>query len=121
MAALGAVTVDILRGLVQPQKQRMDVWETPGVDGYGALKMGFGDAETDLQSVTFSADIAAARTLKGALGGLQGTVISLTDDWGTNFTRILVKEVGVIVLQPVIYLGNANAVRVTAPLKVCQK
>lgn len=119
MATIGGITVDILRGLEQPMKTRLEVWQTDGIDGYGALKLGLGDSGFDLATVSYQTSIANAKTHKAALVGLQGQMITIVDDWTTTFTRILVEHVEVQFV-PCVFQGNALAVRVAGTLKVCQ-
>lgn len=115
MALIGGVAVDIMKGLPQVLKTRLDVWEVAGLDGYGAQQLGLGDAEFNLTTIFYALNNAAANTFLNNCEALEGTLISLTDDWGDVYQNVLVKHVDSTTpngKHPCIYQGNANYVRV---------
>jgi hypothetical protein len=117
MSSVGAISTDIMRGLPQGLKERLEVWEVPGIQGYGALKLAKGDAAFELQTVKYAADNTAAQAYKVAAEAAQGTVVTVTDDWGTAYAGALIEHVE-ITKQPCIRNGSAQ-VRVEARWKMC--
>jgi hypothetical protein len=116
MASIGGQGFEIMRGHPAPQKLRTEVWQVPGIDGYGVQTLGMGDSEFPLTTITYVADNAAAEALITACAALQGTLVSITDDCGNTFTNILVKEFDpskdLLAKQPVIAAGYPAAFRV---------
>jgi|SRR6185369_1249559 len=119
MSSVGGVTVSIVHGLPSSFKTRIETWEVPGITGYGALTMGQGDAEFDLTTVTFCANNSTANTHITNLVGLKGTVITVVDDYGDTYTNCLVHGMD-YKKTPLIWNGNAAAVRVEAQWKMCR-
>jgi len=117
MASLGAVTVTILRGTPIPTKQRVEAWQVPGINGYGLMTLGLGDAAFDLIAVFYCLSNGAAETVKASVAALQGTVITVIDNFGVGFGNVGVIEVGVPVKEPMIYAGYASAVRMQVAIK----
>ena len=81
-------------GLPQPLKNRVDTWEVPGVDGYGAQLLGKGDAEFELTTISYhgeegDANLDAFNTIK-LCAAMQGTIQTITDDWGDEYENILI-------------------------------
>lgn len=114
MSTIGDMYVDIIRGIPQALKTRVDVYEVPGLNGYGAQTLGTGDAEFDLVSVLYCINNAAANVHIRACEALQSTVLILVDDYGDGYGNVLVKHVDTNnAKMPLIWNGNTNAVRVS--------
>lgn len=118
MGSIGTVTFDIIRGLTPAMKTRTETWEVPGIQGYGALRLGEGDAAFELVAVLYCADNATAQTQKGYIENLQGTVVDVTDDFGDTYNGIVVKHVDVT-KTPRIWNGHADARRLEARFQLC--
>lgn len=88
--SIGAVAVDILRGLPKEPRLRVDTWQVPGLSGYGAQLSGLGESEFELDTVTHLADDAAAETHIQAVANVVGTVLDVEDNFGTVFPKILI-------------------------------
>lgn len=112
MSTIGGQTFDIIRGLPQLVKQRSDVWEVPGIDGYGVQTLGLGDAEFQLVGVAYVADGPTADRLIYACNALQGTVVDITDDWGVEYYGILVRHIDTTDGKKPCYSFDGNTVRV---------
>jgi len=120
MSTLGDQTFHIIRGLPASLKQRVDVWEVPGIDGYGAQTLGLGDARFGLTCIAYTASSGAANTLIGLVEAMQGTLQTLVDDWGDTYTSLLVEKVDTTgAKKSVVYNGNFNAVRVQLSVTCC--
>jgi len=118
-ASIGGQSVDIIRKLAVDLKLRTEKFEVSGLDGYGAQTLGLGDSEFQLIVVKYCSsysDLAsnntAANTLIAALNAMEGTIISLVDNWGDTYNHVLVGAVeSNEAKSPMIHLGN-NGVRV---------
>jgi len=93
MATVGAVSCDFVHGSIGPKSERLDVYELPGVDGYGAHKLGLGNGDFELVAVGFGSQ-AVLTAWQTSLKALVGTVVSITTDTGVTTTGCLIKEVG---------------------------
>ena len=94
MASVGGVTVEILRGNIAPQTQRVDTWHIPGRTGIGAQLMGLNQSSFSYQCILIAAQASVEGRL-ASLSALQGTIISVTDDFGE--TRANLHEIQVAV------------------------
>jgi len=106
VAGVGGVVCDFVRGGVAGLKQRVEVWQRPGIDGYGAMALGLGDSSFFFTLVVFDT-IANVEAWILLVEALQGSVISVVDDWGVNHSSLLVEEVS----EPrrSVALGNGGA------------
>ena len=104
---------DIVRGLPAELKERVETWEVAGIDGVGAQVSGLGDSEFQITTIKYCASNAEANELIYDCELTQGTIVSITDDWGDLFPRCLVKHVGTDdAKKPCVYQENEDAVRV---------
>ena len=112
-SSIGTIATDIIHGLPQDTKMRVDVWEVPGINGYGAQQLGLADAEFALKSVKYilSTDAVDPDTYVDNCNAAEGSIQTVTDDWGDPYPNILIKHV-VCQKSPCIYKGDAQAVRV---------
>lgn len=118
MGAIGDVNFDLSRGLPQLLRPRVDLWEVPGIDGYGAQVLGNGQGEFDFVVVSYQPSNSFANSFIDVLNALQGTVVSLTDDWGDDYDNVLVQNVDSRnAKRPCIHNGSA-AVRVECTLRL---
>jgi hypothetical protein len=86
MVAIGGITVDLMNGFPATMQQRVDMWQTPGIDGYGAQKIGRGNGEYALSTITYKTSDADANSHIAACAALAGTVVSITDEWGDTYS-----------------------------------
>ena len=93
---IGAVACDLVRGDPKPQAQRLAVWYTPGIGSPGAHALGLGDGAFHVVAVEFAA-AANLVTWHANLCALQGSVVSITNDWGTTYANCLITRVGPMV------------------------
>jgi hypothetical protein len=92
VAGIGGVTCDFVKGTSKPLRQALDVWTVPGVNGVGALKLGFQDSEFRFVCVLYDTH-ANVVTWSGNLGALQGQIVSAVDDQGATHSNLLVVSV----------------------------
>lgn len=108
-----SLPIDIMRGVPAHLKTRVDVWEVPGVDGYGAQTLGQGDAEFELMTVNYCADNTEANGVIASAEGMQGAMCLVHDDFGDDYDNVLVTHVDTNgSKKPMQWQDNANAVRV---------
>ena len=55
MASVGGVTVEILRGNVTPQMQRVRTWFVPGMNGIGAQQIGINQSAVSYSCILYGA------------------------------------------------------------------
>ena len=107
MPSIGGVTCTFVKGEAPLPKQRVMLWHVPGVDGYGAQRMGLGDSEFQFVCVYYG---SPANVLAWALAvqALQGTLVSVTNDWGNTYLRCLVLKIGEPKYTPALFQGGAR-------------
>lgn len=94
MAGIGGVGCDIVRGEAPAKKERLRLWQVPGIDGYGAQAEGLGDSPFSFVGIKYGSR-AAVEAWTAAIEALQGTVISVVNDWATTYTNCLIQHVSV--------------------------
>ncbi len=115
------LTLDIFRGMGPLLlRSRVDLWEIPGVNGYGVQKLAQGNGQFQAESVSYisgnTSNLNTATTLLVNADLMQGNEVTLVDNWGNGFAHILVHQVSTDApdtLQPCIYNGDLTAIRVT--------
>lgn len=105
MAGIGGVTCLMVKGEGLDNTQRVEVYQVPGHDGYGALKLGLGDSAWSFRGVLLDS-LANVNTWVASLQALKGAVISVVDDFGTTHTNLLVREVSPPQRDAVVHLGT---------------
>lgn len=119
-STIGGITVDFIRGLPQRLKTRVETWQVPGLDGYGARTFAQGDSEFEIRTVSWLTDNDSADSLITSALALQGTLIdSITDDWGTVYSNVLVVHIEVVNKTPMRWNNNANACRLELSWRCC--
>lgn len=123
-ASLGDIDVDLLHVHAPLLKDRVDVWEVAGVDGYGAQTLGKGEADFSFVTVdyaygngSFAANNTAADGIISAYADLVGgEALTLTDSFGTVTDNVLIRKCddrwSPEVKKAVIFAGDAGAIRV---------
>jgi len=100
MPSIGGVSCDFVREeSFNDLKLRVEIWQVPGLDGYGAQDLGFGDSNFRYRCVKYGTE-SEIETWFGNLEALQATIISATDDWGRTRHNLLVRHVEVIGKRP---------------------
>ncbi len=92
MASVGGVTCDFVRGNSTKLKESLDIYALPGIDGAGAQKLGKSDASFEFTATK----LGTANTVESwfrSIEDLQGSVISVTDDWDQVHDKMLVSSV----------------------------
>lgn len=104
--SIGGVSCTFVKGQPPELKERSEVWTTPGFQGYGAQITGKSDAPFQFAAIQYDTPGAIEGWI-AALRALQGTVQTITNDWGVATTNLLISSVG----QPskVAEVGNGGA------------
>lgn len=106
MATIGGVTCDILRGVPAKLKERVEVWQLPGITGYGALRTGQGESGTELLAVRFGSN-ATVNSWWNSINALHGTVVTIVDDFGDSYTSMLIQHVSNLAKSPAAWAAGA--------------
>ena len=88
MASIGGVSCSFVRGSASPLKTQLAVWRVPGLNGYGAMDVGSGDAPFQFTAVKYGS-LSTVESWATQIALLQGQVISITDDHGTVHPNLL--------------------------------
>ncbi len=110
MAAVGAVSCDFVKGQHAEPKERTEVYQMPGADGYGAHLLGLGDSPFSFDAVKFGTN-AAVNSWITSIAALQGTIVTIVDDFGDPLTNMLIQRIGRGVKTPAQEPGTSNDTR----------
>jgi len=89
---VGGYACDYVSGHAQPLAEEVEVWRTPGIDAYGAQKIGVGDGAFDFRLLRFNTD-ATVDLWAAVIRALQGTLVTIVNDRGDTFTNCLIMRV----------------------------
>jgi len=89
---IGGVGCTFLQGGIQDLKEEVRSWRTPGIDGYGAQKLGLGDSSFEFRATLYDS-VANTEAWVRSLENLQGSVVGAEDDFGLTYSNLLVQEV----------------------------
>jgi len=109
MAGAGGVSCDFVRPRGYADKSaRVEIWQVPGVDSYGAQNLGQGDSffRFTLIRIDTSANIESWRV---NIEALKGAVISIVDDFNVTHSNCLVTRVSPLSKQYVYHAGVSKA------------
>jgi len=107
MPFLASTYCDFVKGEAPLPKQRLALWQVPGIDGFGAQKMGLGESEFQFVAVRYGTPaVVGAWAL--AVQALQGQVIAVVNDWGTAYGRCLVAKISPPRYRPAYGQGGAR-------------
>jgi len=74
-------------------------WFAPGADGQSGLLLGANEADFSFEAVLYDS-LANVLAWYGKVQAAQGTVITITDDWGTPWANCLIQEVSLLHRTP---------------------
>lgn len=95
------VNCDLIRGRASVLKEKCEVWESPGIDGYGAQKLGKCDAPFEF-SVVWYGSKSYVEGQYVALCNAQGNLGEINDDWLSQHLNLLFVQVGDLSRTPAI-------------------
>ena len=105
MASIGSITCTFVHGHPPLPKQRVDLWRVPGLDGYGAQNLGHNDSSFQVTAIYYG-DGFGLLAWKRAIEGLQGTVVTITNDLGIEYAYCLITKVSNMKNSPAKATGN---------------
>lgn len=117
MGQIGSISTSILRMVPVWTRQRTEIWQVPGQDGYGVQTLGLGDAEFNLSVVLYAEDDDQADNFHTGLSQLQGTIVTVIDDFPSTWPDVLILHVAQPRKQAMIYQTFLTAVRVEVPIR----
>lgn len=79
MASVGGISCSFVRGTAGALKERVELWQRPGLDGYGAQKLGLGDSDSSFRCSLYG-DKATVYGWIGSLEALQGSIAVVVND-----------------------------------------
>jgi hypothetical protein len=116
MASIAGITCTFIRGTPPEPTQRVETFQSPGVDGYGAQLLGLGDSEFEVTAVLFGT-LAACLTWAAQVRALKGAVVSITTDLGATYDNRLIVEAQPAQITPAIQPGTTNTHRAEVALR----
>lgn len=93
MAGVGGIACTFVKGAARGLKDRITLWQSPGRTGYGAHVTARGDAEFHFRAINYH-NPGAVEAWARDIEALQGTVVSIVDDWGFTHINCLITRVG---------------------------
>lgn len=111
MASIGGVACNYVKGFARSLKWRLDVWQVPGLNGYGAQNLGTGESEFSF-TATYYGTAAAVNVFIAAIEALQGSTVTIVDDWGITYTYMMVTRVGPAARRTAVIPGTTTTTRV---------
>ena len=112
--SIGGIACSFVKGECQPLGQRVPTWEAVGHSGYGASKLGLGNAPFRVSAIMFGFK-GALDTWLALVQATQGTTVTITNDRSQAFASCLIKNVGTPQWGPA---KNANSdYKVTIPIE----
>lgn len=92
MAQIGGVLCTFVRGNCPNPKMRIELWRVPGLDGYGAQALGLNDSPFEVTAILYS-NKAGVELWKDSIEGLQGSIVSITNDLGSTTQNCLILKI----------------------------
>ena len=104
-----AVTVlpSVVQGVVPKLTERVATWETPGISGYGAQRLGQGGAPFQLRVIRYNTNDSTDAWID-TMTSLQGAVVTYTDDLDNEFPNMLIQRARLVSRRGVIEAGVAK-------------
>lgn len=93
MAGIGGIACDFVKGNIRDLKTRVTAYQQTGFGGWGAHVVGRGDSSFAFTAVLYERS-GPIETWARAIESLQGTIISIVDDFGVTYFNCLVMRVG---------------------------
>lgn len=110
MAGIGGVNCTFVKteeGGCIPSVLRMrsEVWQIPGLSGYGIFQYGYGDSEFMVTGILYSND-AGIDIWAAAMYAIQGTIVSIVDDHGDTYGSCYLQKVSNVLKRAALAAGG---------------
>jgi hypothetical protein len=119
--AIGTLTVGFLEGVIHVPSMEVERLERAGVDGFGARQGPTRGKPTTLKATTYVADATAAAAHILAAGALRSTLVTVSDEFGLNWTNCLIEDVRLTQPMRFVMVNGAGKVQVTIEFDVIQR
>lgn len=116
MASIGGVTCTLVRGAIPTMREAVETWHVPGIDGEGAALLGLAGSDFALRAVYYGTGIEVEAWYL-ALQALQGTIVTVVNDWGVSRGRVLIQDVGALAKTACYIPGTLITARGEIPIK----
>lgn len=93
MAGIGGIRCDFVKGDIRDLKTRVTAYQQTGFGGWGAHIVGRGDSGFAFTGVLYER-VGPIEVWIRSLEALQGTIVSIVDDFGIEYFNCLVMRVG---------------------------
>lgn len=107
MPFIASIPCTFVRGTAPVPKERLDVYQVAGVDGYGAQLLGLGDSPFRFLAVLYGTP-AVVEAWAASVQSLQGSVVTIINDWGKVYTGCLLVRVSEHKMTPALYQGGSR-------------
>ena len=87
-----SVTCNMNKGGGTEKSERIETWQVPGVDGYGAQRMGLGDTDFAFRAIQFDTT-ANLVTWYANLRACKSSLVTITDDRNIVWVNLILEEV----------------------------
>lgn len=114
-ASVGNVACAFVHGLPVPTSQRVMVFESLGVDGYGSLGLGQEPGRFDLAVVGIGAK-SSVLTWLASLAQQKGPPITIVTDSGISLLRATIQKIGTPKITAFATPAVPTGVRVEVPI-----
>ena len=103
MAEVGGITCDIVRpNTPTGNKERVETWIVSGLDGIGAHLLGDNEGEWEFVLVRFDTKLNVF-TWAQQIEALQGTIVTIIDNWPATYVGMLVTGVSNPIRTPALH------------------
>jgi len=109
--SIGGIACSWVKGIAPAQKMRLDIWQVPGISGYGAQQLGGGDSGCGFRCIQVAAS-AVLDAWEASIEALQGAIVNVVNDRGKTYTGFLVSKVGIPQRVPAYPDGEKSTVMV---------
>jgi len=96
----------MVRGSIPAVRERSEVWQVPGVDGYGVALLGQGDTKFKLLAVSYSS-LVGVELWAASLQALQGTIGTVANDLGESWSTCFFERVATPTIRAAYMPGSA--------------
>jgi hypothetical protein len=90
--SIGSVSCTFVHGYIAASRELSETWHVNGINGWGVMLLGIGDGDFSLEATYYNTS-AAVDTWLSSMQNLQGTIVSITNDFGQTVTQRFVERV----------------------------
>jgi hypothetical protein len=113
---IGSVTCNYVKGAMPTPKMRAEVWQVPGINGYGLALLGVGDSAFSLNAI-FYGTLADCGTWAANIQALQSAIVAVTNDLGQSYSQVFLVKVSTPDVQPRRHPGTTITHRAEIEIK----